>query len=120
MTRPDARCVLLLAALCFTSAGAQGKAKPAVEEVRVDGMHLEQTSHCNKDGALRVLASESRLLISGDCTNVVVIGSNNWIQVEHANWIRVRGNLNTVVYQDTQTLIDDRGQGNSVTPKWPQ
>ena len=118
--RREGACVLLLTALCFANAGAQIKEKAVVEEVRVDGAHLEQTSHCNKDGALRILASDSRLLIAGDCTNVVVVGSNNWIQVEHATWIRMRGNLNTVLYQDTQTLIDDRGRGNSVAPKWPQ
>ena len=111
---------LLLPALCLLPFAAQAKDKPVVEEVSVDGTHLEQTSRCNKDGALRILASDSRLLIAGDCTNVVVVGSNNWIQVEHATWIRMRGNLNTVLYQDTQTLIEDRGRGNSVAPKWPQ
>ena len=111
---------LLLMALGLLSTGVQAKEKPVVEELRVEGTHLEQTSRCNKDGVLRVLASESRLLISGDCTDIVVVGSNNWIQVEHADWIRMRGNLNTVLYQDTRTRIDDRGRGNSVAPKWPQ
>lgn len=112
---------LLIAALfLMISAGVQAKEKLPVNEVVVEGTHLEQTSRCNKDGALRVLASDSHLLISGDCTDVTVIGSNNWIQVEHADWIRLRGNLNTVLYQDTRTQSDDRGRGNSVTPKWPQ
>ena len=110
---------LLLATLCFASAGAQTKDK-AVEEVRVEGTHLEQTSRCNKDGTLRILASDSHLLIAGDCTSVVVVGRGNWIQIEHADWIRLRGDLNTVLYQDTRTRIDDRGRGNSVAPKWPQ
>ena len=112
--------MLLLAALCLIPAAIQAKEKPVVDEVRVDGTQLEQTSRCNKNGALRILASNSRLLIAGDCTDVVVVGSRNWIQVEHANWIRMRGNLNTVMYQDTQTRVDDRGRGNSVAPKWPQ
>lgn len=114
------RASLLLAALCLLPAGAQAKEKPAADEVRVEGTHLEQTSRCNKDGALRILASNSHLLIAGECTSVVVVGSGNWIQIEHAEWIRMRGNLNTVLYQDTQTRIDDRGRGNSVAPKWPQ
>ena len=118
--RYEARRSLLLAALCLIPAAVQAKEKPVVEEVQVEGTHLEQTSRCNKNGALRILASNSRLLIAGDCTDVVVVGSRNWIQIEHANWIRMRGNLNTVMYQDSQTRIDDRGAGNSVAPKWPQ
>jgi hypothetical protein len=108
-------CLIALAALA-----AKGKDKPSVEEVRVDGSHLEQTSRCNKHGVLRVLANDSHLLIAGDCTDIVVVGANNWIQVEHADWIRMRGNLNTVLYQDPSTQIDDRGKGNSVAEKWPQ
>ena len=111
---------LLLAVLSLTALVAQAKEKPVVDEIRVDGAHLEQTSRCNKNGVLRIFASDSRLLIAGDCTGVVVVGSSNWIQVEHADWIRMRGSLNTVLYQDTRTRIDDRGRGNSVSPKWPQ
>ena len=111
---------LLAAAFCLPALLANARQKPVVDEVLVDGTHLEQTSRCNKDGAIRILASESRLLILGDCTSIIVIGRNNWIQVEHADWIRMRGNLNTVLYQDSRTLIDDRGRGNSVSPKWPQ
>ena len=111
---------LLAAALCLPALLASAKDKTVVDEVRVDGAHLEQTSRCNKNGALRINASNSRLLLAGDCTDIVITGSNNWIQVEHADWIRMRGNLNTVLYQDTRTRIDDRGRGNSVSPKWPQ
>ena len=111
---------LLTATLCLAALSAHAKDKAVVDEVRVDGAHLEQTSRCNKNGALRILASNSHLLLAGNCTDVIVIGSSNWIQIEHADWIRMRGNLNTVLYQDTRTRIDDRGRGNSVTPKWPQ
>ncbi len=100
---------------------AQAKVKKApVEEVRVEGAHLEQTSRCNKGGAIRVVASDSRLLIAGDCTDVIIAGERNWIQVEHAGTIRMLGGLNTVLYQDSRTQVDDRARGNSVAPKWPQ
>ncbi len=111
---------LLLAVLSLTALVAHAKEKAVADEVRVDGAHLEQTSRCNKNGILRVLASDSHLLVGGDCTGVVVVGSRNWIQVEHADWIRMRGNLNTILYQDSRTRVDDRGRGNSVAPKWPQ
>ena len=111
---------LLAAALGLAALFAQAKEKPTVDEVRVDGSHLEQTSRCNKNGALRIFANDSHLLLAGDCTDIIVVGSSNWIQIEHADWIRMRGNLNTVFYQDSQTRIDDRGRGNSVAPKWPQ
>ena len=108
-------------AACLAAIGAQAKEKKAaVDEVRVEGAHLQQTSRCNKGGAIRVLASDSQLLIAGDCTDVVVEGSRNSIQVEHAGTIRMVGGLNTVVYQDSRTQVDDRGRGNSVAPKWPQ
>ena len=115
------RGAVLLATACLAGVAAQAKDKKApVEEVRVEGVHLEQTSRCNKGGVIRVLASDSRLLIGGDCTDVVVEGSRNWIQVEHAVMIRMRGEMNTVVFQDPGTQAEDRGRGNSVTPKWPQ
>ncbi len=100
---------------------AQAKVKKApADEVRVEGTHLEQTSRCNKGGAIRVLASDSHLLIAGDCTDVIIAGERNWIQVEHAGTIRMLGGLNTVLYQDSRTQVDDRARGNSVAPKWPQ
>lgn len=106
-------------------AAAVGFAQPkrekvAVAEVRVDGTHLEQTSRCNKGGVIRVAATDSRLLIMGDCTQVIVEGKSNWIQVEHADRIVMLGGLNTVLYQDRGTRVDDRGNGNSVAEKWPQ
>ena len=108
--------VLGLAALGLVTVGASAKDKKApVDEVRVEGAHLQQTSRCNKGGVIRVLASDSQLLIAGDCTDVVVEGARNTIQVEHAV-----GGLNTVLYQDSRTQVDDRGRGNTVSPKWPQ
>ncbi len=107
--------------VCLAAPGAQAKDKKGlVDEVRVEGAHLEQTSRCNKGGAIRVLANDSRLLLGGDCTEVVVEGARNWIQVEHAGVIRMVGGLNTVMYQDPGTRVDDRGRGNTVAPKWPQ
>ncbi len=115
------RGVLSAAVVCLVALAAEAKEKKApVEEVRVEGAHLEQTSRCNKGGAIRVLANDSRLLLGGDCTEVVVEGARNWIQVEHAGVIRMVGGLNTVMYQDPGTRVDDRGRGNTVAPKWPQ
>ena len=108
-------------AMCLAKYPAQAKEKKAaVDEVRVAGAHLEQTSRCNKGGVIRVMASDSRLLIGGDCTDVVITGDRNWIQVEHAVMIRMGGEMNTVVFEDPGTQVEDRGRANSVTPKWPQ
>ncbi len=106
---------------CVMTVGAEAKERKAlVDEVRVEGAHLEQTSRCNKGGAIRVVANDSRLLIAGDCTDVVVEGMRNYIQVEHAGVIWMVGGLNTVMYEDPGTRVDDRGRGNTVAPKWPQ
>lgn len=113
--------VAMIGLLSAASLMAQPKRdKPAVEAVQVEGTHLEQTSRCNKGGAIRVSATESRLLIVGDCTTVEISGSKNWVQVEHADRILMLGGLNTVLYQDSGTRVDDRGRGNSVAPKWAQ
>ncbi len=46
--------------LCGVAVMAQGKAAepPAVDEVKVEGTHLEQSSRCNKGGVIRVVATE--------------------------------------------------------------
>ncbi len=107
--------------LCGVAVMAQGKAEPpAVDEVKVEGTHLEQTSRCNKGGVIRVVATDSRLSIRGDCREVIVDGGSNWILVEHARRIVMHGSRNTVLYQDRATRVEDRGAANSVAEKWPQ
>ena len=105
--------------VCGAALMGQGKAaSPAVDEVKVEGTHLEQSSRCTKDGVIRVAATESRLSILGDCRDVIVEGSSNWILVEHAKRIVMHGARNTVMYRSTR--VEDRGMANSVAEKWPQ
>lgn len=112
--------VVAVLGMAMTAAAPAKEKKAPVDEVQVDGTHLDQTSRCNANGVIRVLANESHLLIAGDCKTVVVVGARNWIQVEHADVVQMLGDLNNVFYQDSRTRVDDRGKGNAVTPKWAQ
>ena len=108
---------VFLAATFTASAATPSGDRPPVEVV---GNNLEQTSRCTDGAPLRILASDSRLAILGDCTVVTIVGSRNWLTVQHARRIVATGNRNTVLYDDHSTRVEDRGRANSVAERWPQ
>ena len=109
---------ILAATLLFATAAAIAQTeKPSVE---VTGDHLEQTARCDKDAPLRILSNDSRLSVLGTCTVVTIVGSRNWISIQHARRILTTGDRNTVLYDDRSTRVEDHGRANSVAERWPQ
>ncbi len=101
-------------------AGARSRRKEAVaEDVWISGDKLEQGVQCQHN-AVHVLGNGGYLTIEGRCTAVYVDGNRNWIEVQDADVIVTRGDMNSVMYLNPGTRVVDPGRANSVAPRWPQ
>ena len=110
---------LLMATAAMLPAGQRHRAAVEEDGVRVEGDGLEQTLHCHRN-AIHIVGNKSRLVIDGSCAKVYVEGSYNWIEIEDADVIEMRGDMNSVLYLNPGTRTVDRGRANSVAPKWQQ
>ncbi len=72
------------------------------------------TVECDGGGEVYVIADGSDVIITGDCTEIDLLGSGNTVEIASSLELDVYGNDNQVGAEDVRE-VDVYGNGNTVT-----